>query len=149
MTIREQIKAVNLALSGTLEVYRIWAKKNGLNYNELIVLYTLDDYGSCTPKQISDYWALPKQTTNGILRDFENKGYICVEPGAQDKRERLVAFTESGKQFAASILNPLYKMEELAMRNLGPESCGQLVTCNTLYCNLLKNEIDQARGLNS
>ena len=30
MEIREQIKFVNIALSGTLDVYRIWAKKHKL-----------------------------------------------------------------------------------------------------------------------
>ena len=37
MEIREQIKLVNIALSGTLDVYRIWAKKYNLNYNALVV----------------------------------------------------------------------------------------------------------------
>lgn len=44
MQIREQIKLVNIALSGTLDLYRIWAKKHQLNYNALVILYTLNDY---------------------------------------------------------------------------------------------------------
>lgn len=40
MQIREQIKLVNIALSGTLDLYRIWAKKHQLNYNALVILYT-------------------------------------------------------------------------------------------------------------
>ena len=143
MNVREQIKAVNSSLSGTLEVYRIWAKKHGLNYNELIILYTLDDYGECTPKQISEYWALPKQTTNGVLRDFENKGYIQVVSGARDKRERIVSYTEAGRKFASSILDRLHEMEVFAMENLGADDCEQLVRCNQLYFQLLKNEIEK------
>ena len=35
MQIREQIKQVNIVLSGTLDLYRIWAKKHQLNYNAI------------------------------------------------------------------------------------------------------------------
>lgn len=59
MEAREEIKLINIALSGTLDLYRIWAKKHQLNYNALVILYTLDDYKTCTQKQIYDWWALP------------------------------------------------------------------------------------------
>lgn len=143
MNLRDNITQVNTALSGTLDVYREWAKKNGMNYNELIVFYTLDEKKECTPKQISEYWALPKQTVNGILREFEKKGYIHVSNGIHDKRERIVTYTPDGEKVAASILGPLYQMEETAMENLGAERCQQLIECNTLYYQALKKEIEQ------
>lgn len=143
MSLRDDIKMINTSLNETLDVYREWAKKKGLNYNELIVLYALDEQEECTPKRITQYWALPKQTVNGILREFEKKGYICVSSGTQDKRERIITYTPSGKKFAASVLNHLYEMEESAMRNLGAERCQQLVECNSLYCQALKREIEK------
>lgn len=115
MEAREEIKLINIALSGTLDLYRIWAKKHQLNYNALVILYTLDDYKTCTQKQICDWWALPKQTVHGILLDFEKKGYITITSNDKNKRERLIAFTEKGKLFAASVLDKLYEMEENAM----------------------------------
>lgn len=144
MNLRDNITQVNTALSGTLDVYREWAKKNGMNYNELIVFYTLDEKKECTPKQISEYWALPKQTVNGILREFEKKGYIRVSNGIHDKRERIVTYTPDGEKVAASILGPLYQMEETAMENLGAERCQQLIECNTLYYQALKKELEHA-----
>lgn len=141
MEIREQIKLVNIALSSTLDLYRIWAKKHQLNYNALVILYTLEDYKTCTQKQICDWWALPKQTVHGILSDFEKKGYIAITPNSDNKRERLITFTENGKIFAASILEQLHKMEENAMEKLGSELRNQLITSNTTYYQLLKEEI--------
>lgn len=35
MEIREQIKIFNIALSSTLDLYRVWAKKHQLSYNTL------------------------------------------------------------------------------------------------------------------
>lgn len=142
MNIRDQIKLVNLALSQTLDLYRIWAKKHDLNYNALVILYTLDDYKTCTQKQICEWWALPKQTVHGILLEFESKGYITITANAQNKRERLVTFTEAGEQYAASILKQLHIMEESAMERLGTEKRNQLIACNTEYYELLKEEIE-------
>ncbi|WP_028044450.1 MarR family winged helix-turn-helix transcriptional regulator [Candidatus Stoquefichus massiliensis] len=142
MEIREQIKLVNIALSGTLDLYRIWAKKHQLNYNALVILYTLNDYKECTQKQICDWWALPKQTVHGILLDFEKRGYITITTSTENKRERLIAFTESGEIFASSILNKLHQMEESAMHKLGEEKRKQLIESNTTYYELLKEEIE-------
>lgn len=142
MQIREEIKLVNIALSGTLDLYRTWAKKHQLNYNALVILYTLNDYKECTQKQICDWWALPKQTVHGILSDFEKKGYITITANTENKRERLIAFTESGKIFASSILDKLHQMEESAMHKLGEEKRKQLIESNTKYYELLKGEIE-------
>ena len=141
MEIREQIKLVNTALSKTLDLYRIWAKMHDLNYNALVVLYSLDDYKTCTQKQICQWWALPKQTVHGILLDFEKKGYITISANEENKRERLVSFTKSGERYAASILEPLHKMEENAMKKLGGEMVNQLIECNTAYYDILEEEI--------
>ena len=142
MQIREQIKLVNIALSGTLDLYRIWAKKHQLNYNALVILYTLNDYKKCTQKQICEWWALPKQTVHGILLDFEKKGYITITASTKNKIERLIAFTENGEIFASSILNRLYQMEENAMHKLGEEKRKQLIESNIKYYELLKEEIE-------
>lgn len=141
MDIREQIKLVNIALSSTLDLYKIWAKKHQLNYNALVILYTLYDYQICTQKQICEWWALPKQTVHGILIDFEKKGYISITSNTENKRERLITFTEVGKKFAASILEKLHQMEENAMDKLGDAKRKQLIESNTRYYELLKEEI--------
>ena len=138
MNIQEQIKLVNIAISGTLNLYRIWAKKHQLNYNALLILYTLNDYKKCTQKQICDWWALPKQTVHGILLDFERQGYITITANAENKRERLIAFTKSGELFASSVLDKLHQMEETAMYMLGEEKRKQLIESNTIYYELLK-----------
>lgn len=141
MKIREQIKLVNIAISKTMDLYRMWAKKYGINYNALLILYTLDEYKTCTQKQICEWWALPKQTVHGILADFEKKNYITTTKNAANKRERLVSFTETGEKYALSILEQLHKMEEDAMEKMGNEKRNQLIACNTEYYELLKEEI--------
>lgn len=142
MELREQIKLINTALSGTLDLYRLWAKKCNINYHALLVLYTLNDYSVCTQKQICEWWALPKQTVHSILLDFEKKGYLTAVTNTKNKRERLISFTGEGTVFSNSVLSKLHRMEERAMEQLGPARCRQLIDCNTDYCRLLRKEIE-------
>lgn len=142
MELREQIKQVNTALSQTLDLYRLWAKKCNINYNALLVLYTLSDYGVCTQKQICEWWALPKQTVHGILLDFEKKGYLKTVTNVENKRERLISFTTEGLNFSQSVLSKLHKMEERTMQQLGEERSQQLIDCTKDFCKLLRKEIE-------
>ena len=87
-------------------------------------------------------WALPKQTVHGILLDFEKKGYLNIRANAENKRERLITFTERGTEFASSVLEPLLSMEEHAMLQLGEEKRQQLIDTNMEYYELLKQEIE-------
>lgn len=141
MKIREEIKLVNIALSNTLDLYRLWAKKNQINYHALLILYTLNDYEICTQKQICEWWALPKQTVHGLLVDLEKKGYITITVKKDNKREKLIAFTDSGRNYASSILDRLLVMEENAMLQLGAEKRKQLIETNTKYYEILKEAI--------
>lgn len=142
MKIREQIKLVNVAISSTLDLYRIWAKKHDLNYNSLVILYTLYDYKGCTQKQICEWWALPKQTVHGILMDFEKRGIITITASTENKRERLVNFTDEGMIYASSILEQLHQLEENAMAKLSDEQKNQLIQCNMQYYEAFKEEIE-------
>lgn len=142
MELREQIKQVNTALSSTLDLYRIWAKRMNIHYNALLVLYTLKDYGECTQKQICSWWALPKQTVHGILQELEKQGYLQIRANMENKRERLVSFSQTGEAYANRILTPLQEMEERAMEALGEEGRKQLIESNQLYYECLRKEIE-------
>lgn len=149
MELREQIKQVNTALSQTLDLYRLWAKKYNLSYNALLILYTLNDYGVCTQKQICEWWALPKQTVHGSLLAFEKKGYLKVVMNTENKRERLISFTKEGIRFSQSVLSELHQMEEHAMQQLGKEHRQQLVDYTMDYCELLRKEIEHGEYIST
>lgn len=68
------------------------------------------------------------QTVHGILLDFEKKGYSTITSNDKNKRERLVAFIEKGKLFAASVLEKLYEMEEDALSCIVTDSFSKRLT---------------------
>lgn len=138
--IRAQINELNSTISKINELYSKWAKQNGLNYNTLMVLYALDS-GEHSQKQICDKWLIPKQTVNTILLSFKKKGYVVFKLSDSDKREKIIGFTERGKQYADSILAALYLIEENTMIKMGEEVSGQLIESNRKYCECFKKEV--------
>ena len=90
-------------------LYAQWASKYKIGYPELIVLYALDTMGNLTQKEIREGFGLLKQTVNTVICDLKKRGFVTLEACKEDKREKLVAFTESGKLYAHQIIEPLLK----------------------------------------
>ncbi len=49
--ITEQIRLANETLGKTNYLYAAWAKSRGLNYNSLMVLYSIHGMDACTQKK--------------------------------------------------------------------------------------------------
>ncbi|MCU6762201.1 MarR family [uncultured Roseburia sp.] len=140
--IREQIVKLNEAVGKTNALYGLWAKQKGLNYNSLMVLYSIDEVKDCTQKKISDLWLIPKQTVNSILNDLKEKGYVTVTPAKMNRKEKILAFTEAGETYAGALLEGLRNAEERAMRRLGAEACGRYVELSFAFMNAFKYEVE-------
>lgn len=140
--IRKQIKEVYSSMSKITGSYGIWAKEHGLSYNALLVLYTMEEVTKCTQKQICESWLIPKQTVNSILLEFKEQGYVEFEIDSNNKREKIVRFTNLGQQYAKSILTKLHSIEEEVMLKMGAEMCEQFVEANNVYYDLFKKEIE-------
>lgn len=140
--LREYIKLLNTAISETTNLYRLWGKKNGLTYNALTVLYVLNDTGPSTQKELSEWWAIPKQTVQSIVENFFKSGYVEKETNDDDHRTVKIKLTEKGIKYAETILTPLYRMEEQAMMQLTEEQRQQFILLNQMYFHYMKKEID-------
>lgn len=56
---RKLHNSVNHAIIKCRGVYSQWAKRTGVNYNRMLVFYTIRDYGYCMQKQMCDQYLLP------------------------------------------------------------------------------------------
>lgn len=140
--ITEQIRLANETLGKTNYLYAAWAKSRGLNYNSLMVLYSIHGMDACTQKKISDYWMIPKQTINSILKDFKEKGYVCTAEAGMNKKEKQLVFTAAGRVYAEHVLADLLETEERAMRAMGQELRDQFVKSGIAFLEALKKEMD-------
>ncbi|MCI8284669.1 MAG: MarR family transcriptional regulator [Firmicutes bacterium] len=102
--------------------YEVWAKEHGISVNALFVLSAIYECAEdCTQKNISQRWLIPKQTVNMILKDFITKGLVELVPMHEDKRNKLIRFTESGKEYADGILSELRETELFVIDEMGIE----------------------------
>lgn len=142
MSLREQNERLNTAISKVTSLYGKWAKKHGLNYNSLMVLYAMED-GTCrTQKSISEHWMLPKTTVNAILSDFKSKGYVVYSTDESDKREKIITFTNEGKSYASAILCQLHEIEESVLKEMGPLMSQQMIEGNIYYSECFERAVE-------
>lgn len=141
-SLRKQCETLNSAISKVTALYGKWAKKHGLNYNSLMVLYTMEDPECRTQKDICDKWMLPKTTVSTILADFRKKGYIVFTSESNDKREKTITLTKAGEAFSASILTKLHDLEERALEKMGSELSLQMINGNVGYGDYFEQEVD-------
>lgn len=108
-------------------MYEEWSKEQGLSMNGYLILYSFyDETGVPTQKSISQKWMIPKQTVNTILKDYMQRGYIETVSMPEDKRNKILKLTESGKAYADEIIGKLQEKELFVMQELGIENMAKM-----------------------
>lgn len=134
---------INCAVIKFRGLYAAWAKKRGITYHELLVLYTIREQGFCTQKQICDNYLLPRQTMNHVILDLRNRGLLELSPDHCVGREKAFVLSEAGKQYAAPLLHALNQMETQAIQVFGQEQVEKMVESVCAYDQVLQTAMDQ------
>ena len=137
---REQIKLFCTYLCRQDEIYAAIAKKIGVSFHTLMVLYALDQDQGSTQSKISKTWLIPKQTLNTVIKDLQSKGYVKLETG-RNQKEKLVYFTPIGKKFANETLFDVYALEDKAIEKIGKERFLEMVQVNKDFTDALAEEV--------
>ena len=76
---KESLKVVNdinRAIIKARGIYSEWSARHGISYHEMLVLYTIREFGFCTQKQICDSYLLPRQTMNNVITRMRKDGLL-------------------------------------------------------------------------
>ena len=115
-------------------VYDRCAKMHGLTVNELFVLDILwFAPDGCTQKEISERLSANKQTVNAIVTRFDKQGFISFAEVKEDRRNKRIVLTDSGKTYAKNIIPPAADAENLAMADMPLEKLAELVKLTTVF----------------
>ncbi len=109
-------------------LYSEWAKEQGINFNVWAVFYTIDKYQQCTQKQVCTEWIVPKQTMSTLCKQLVEEGLIVLTQSADDKREKTMTFTDTGKAYALPILQKLKQLERTILLEFGEAEMKHMVT---------------------
>ena len=134
---------VNRAVIKYRSVYSAWAKEHGVSYNKMLVIYTAQDNGYCTQKQICESYLLPKQTVNHVFVSMIADGELTECPEYNSGREKAYALTEKGKTLSRPLLDSIGTVEENAVEAMGEEKMNLLTELISEYGNQLSKALKE------
>ncbi len=126
--------------------YELYARKHNLTAKELFVLdiiwFTED---GCLQSEICERLSATKQTVSAIIKKFWKLGYISLTEAETDRRNKIVRFTETGKEYAKHIIPPAASAEIDAMAELTEKDMIELVRITTIFSNYMKEKFNEIK----
>lgn len=127
-------------------VYAGCAKMHGLTVNELFVLDILwFASAGCTQKEICDRLSANKQTVNAIITRFDKRGFISYAEVKEDRRNKRIVLTESGKAYAENIIPPAADAENLAMADMPIADVAELVKLTAVFTSNMERRFNDIK----
>lgn len=126
--------------------YELHARKHNLTAKELFVLdiiWFAED--GCLQSEICERLTAIKQTVSAIIKKFWKLGYISLTEAENDRRNKIVRFTDLGKEYAKNIIPPAASAEIDAMAELAEEDIIELVRITTIFSNYMKKHFDEIK----
>ena len=142
----ELIRKLGMLSNKVDNLYAQYAKSQSINYNTLAVLYVAYMNKEFTQTQVCDMWVRHKQTIHTVCKELERKGYIAMQKGEADRREMTMRLTESGRKYAAPIVERLILIETEVFKKMGEASCLAMIKENKAFCDFLQEEIEKYGG---
>ncbi len=122
-------------------VYNSAIKRSGVSLSESWILLMVWD-GVSVQKEIARQLCWSKQTVNSACSKLAERGLICLEPSASDRRERIVALTEKGREFSRRHIGRMEALEERIWRGFAPEERRLVVALLERYCHQLRQGLE-------
>lgn len=120
------INDINRAIIKFRGIYSTWSAVHGISYHEMLVIYTIREYGFCTQKQICDSYLLPRQTMNNVITGMRKNDLLEYSGEHSIGREKAFVLSVKGKEYAAPLLASLDAVESSALEQLGSEKLSML-----------------------
>lgn len=124
---------VNRAIIKFSGIYAQWSRAHGVSYNEMLVLYTIREKGSCTQRQICDSHLLPRQTMNHVINGMRDDGMLTLSPERHTGREKAFVLTARGEAYAQPLRDSMNRFEEQAVALLGDQKPAALTALMMEY----------------
>lgn len=139
------INDVNKAIIQCRGVYSAWSSTHGISYHEMLVLYTIREYGYCTQKLICDSYILPKQTIHNVISAMRENGTLVYDAEKSKGREKAFVLSEQGEAYAAELLRSLDVIEDRALTALGKEKLRTLTELLFAFDSALNTALEETR----
>lgn len=145
---KESLDLMNRINRGIIKcrgIYSAWSGIHGIRYHEMLVLYTIREYGYCTQKQVCDSYLLPKQTIHNVIAAMRQNGILVPDETHSKGREKAFILSDKGKTYAADFLKSLDMVEGRALELLGKEKLQTLTELLFAFDSALDTALEETR----
>ena len=99
----------------------------------------------CLQSEISERMSATKQTISAIIKKFWKLGYVSLTESENDRRNKIVRFTDAGLEYAEGIVLPAARAEINAMADMADEDIVELLRLTTVFSENMKAEFSGLR----
>ncbi|HOO33078.1 MAG TPA: MarR family transcriptional regulator [Thermotogota bacterium] len=149
-TILTKVKKYNQLFKELDQLYHQYAKDSGLSDTMFWLMYSILEHEvPYTQKELCDFWFYSRQTVNSALKSLEKRQLIQLIPFSDNRKNKQILLTPSGKELATKIIIPLMKAEENAFSELGEENFDEFFRLTHRHIALLRVEIEKVEKMSS
>lgn len=125
-------------------LYHLYARKSGLSDTAFWILYSVEESQSVyTQKELCEAWSYSRQTVNSALKKLVSQGMIELKPLADNRKNKQIILTETGKELVAKVISPLIEAEKSGFIRLGDQDADEFLRLTKKYLDLFHEEIEQ------
>ena len=141
---RNKINLIYNAVEKVNRAYEVWAAKHGLTLYEMQIYYVIIEGRSHTiiQKNLCTQLDAPKTSINSIIKKQIKAGRIEMEVNPANKREKIIALTDVGKQFAEELICPLFRYEEEAVSAINDNDLKTAISVQTKFADALLEKVN-------
>lgn len=132
----------NAARAKSNALYARAASVLNVGYPEMMVLYALESANGLTQKQIAANFGMQKQTVHTVVNALMKRGFLRLDVCAEDRREKRIALTPSGAEYAREIVAPLRNAEDRVCNLIGRERLQAMCETLDLFNLLFERELN-------
>ena len=126
--------------------YELHARKHNLTSKELFVLdivWFSED--GCLQSEICERLPATKQTVSAIIKKFWKPGYLSLTEAENDRRNKIVRFTDTGREYAKNIIPPAANAEIAAMAELEDKEIIEMIRITAMFSNYMKKKFSEIK----
>lgn len=147
--IRNKIDRMYEAVRKINHTYEKWAADHGMTLYELQIYYELikekDRTGAAmiAQKELCARLDAPKTSISSMAKKQLATGYIETMINPNNKRENVISLTESGLEFARSLIEPLLRYEDEAASMIDDQDMETAIDVQNRFADIFLEKVVQ------
>jgi len=100
----------------------------GSSFSQVKMLFLLEDGGEHSVKEIAAYLVLSLPAASRAVDGLVERGFVTRRESAEDRRSRIVALSDSGREVVAAMLRARFATLDTFVAKIAPDERDNLLT---------------------